>query len=300
MATPPGNQPFPFVRSPVSFHTASGSVSLSPNTVPMRRSNHSRTSGRQQALGDLFGPDALEGDPTPRTPDVSFPLRPFAAEIPQATGLDPHAEAAETAAERLLRLAREAASRGRRSESEGAFSELLELEPGHLAGRIELARLYERHGDEEAAFRHLAEAVRLHPEAAGPLVARGAFLARRKRHPEAEADLQRAIRLAPEAAEGHFELGFALWRKGLAAEAAEFLRRAVALAPERADSEYYLGESLHQIGDDSGALVSLERAASLDASNPKPLQLMGRVLDRLGRPEEAREMYRRARETVPR
>jgi Flp pilus assembly protein TadD len=27
---------------------------------------------------------------------------------------------------------------------------------------------------------------------------------------------------------------------------------------------------------------------------------MGRVLDRLGRPEEAREMYRRARESAPR
>jgi Flp pilus assembly protein TadD len=27
---------------------------------------------------------------------------------------------------------------------------------------------------------------------------------------------------------------------------------------------------------------------------------MGRVLDRLGRPEEAREMYRRAREVAPR
>jgi len=265
----------------------------------MRRSRHSRTSGRQQALGDLFAPDALEGDPTPRNADASFPLRPFSAEIPQAIGVDPHAEAAETATERLRRLAGDAAARGRRAEAEELYGQLLELEPTHLEGRIELARLHEGHGDTDEAYRQLSEAVRLHPDHADPLVARGAFLARLKRHPEAEADLHRAIRLTPDVADPHFELGFALWRKGLAVEAAECLRRAAALAPGRADAEHYLGESLHQIGDDVGALVALERAAALDGGNPKPLQLMGRVLDRLGRPEEAREMYRRAREAAP-
>ena len=74
----------------------------------MRRSRHSRTSGRQQALGDLFGPDLLEGDPALRGPDASFPLRPFATEVPQEAGVDPHAEAPESPAERLLRRAREA------------------------------------------------------------------------------------------------------------------------------------------------------------------------------------------------
>jgi protein O-GlcNAc transferase len=266
----------------------------------MRRSRHSRSSGRQQALGDLFAPDSLEGDPTPRTADASFPLRPFASEIPQATGVDPHGEAAESATERLLRLAREAASRGRRAEADELFRQLLELEPAHLTGRIEAARLHESQGADDEAFRHLSEAVRLCPDVAAPLVARGAFLARLKRHPEAEADLHRALRLAPDDADAQYELGFALWRKGLAMDAAEHLRRAATLAPERAEAEYYLGESLHQLGDDVGALAALERAAELEAGNPKPLQMMGRVLDRMGRPEEAREMYRRAREASPR
>lgn len=266
----------------------------------MRRSRTSRTSGRQEALGDLFAPDSLEGEPTQRTADASFPLRPFAAEIPRDAGVDPHAEAQESPVERQLRLARDAVRRGRRTDAVEAFHQLLELEPGHLAARIELARLHEQHGDIDEAYAHLSEGTRLRPDEAEPLIARGAFLARLKRHPEAEADLQRAIRVAPGLADGHFELGFALWRKGLASEAAGHLRRAAGLAPERADAEHYLGESLHQLGDDVGALAALERAAALDASNPKPLQLMGRVLDRLGRPEEAREMYRRAREATPR
>jgi tetratricopeptide (TPR) repeat protein len=266
----------------------------------MRRSKHSRSSGRQQALGDLFAPDVLEGDQTPKGADAHFPLRPFAGEIPSAVGIDPHAEAAESPSERLLRLAREAVAKGQRAESEALFGELLALDPAHLAGRVELAHLHERQGQAEEAYLHLSEAVRLHAERPEPLVARGAFLARIKRHTEAEADLHRALRMAPGDAGVHFELGFALWRKGLASEAVEHLRRAAELAPERADALYYLGESWHQIGDDLNALAALERSAALDAGNPKPLQLLGRVLDRLGRPEEAGEMYRRAREAAPR
>ena len=56
-------------------------------------------------MGDLFGPDALEGEPTPRTADDSFSLRPFAAEIPQSAGVDPHADPSEVPGERLFRLA---------------------------------------------------------------------------------------------------------------------------------------------------------------------------------------------------
>jgi tetratricopeptide (TPR) repeat protein len=266
----------------------------------MRRSRHSRTSGRQQALGDLFAPDTLEGDPTPRTADASFSLRPFAAEMPQATGVDPHAEAPETPVQRLLRLGREAASAGRPAEAEAAFLELIELDPTDLQGRIGIAQLYEQQGNDEEALRHLGAAVDRHPDLPVALVARGAFLARLKQHPEAEADLRRAIRLAPEDPDAHFELGLALWRKGIAAEAADVLRRAAALDPTRADAEYYLGEAHHQVGRDADALAALERAATLDPGNPKPLHLMGRVLDRLGRPDEAREMYRRAREAGPR
>jgi Flp pilus assembly protein TadD len=266
----------------------------------MRRSRQSRSSGRQQGLGDLFPPGALEGEPVPQGPDGSFPLRPFADEIPHDAGVDPHVEAAETPVERLLRLGREAGRTGRRGDALAAFQQLLELHPEHLAARLELAALHERHGDLDNALTELGEAVRRLPDRAEPLIARGAFLARLKRHPEAEADLLRAIKLAPELPDAHFELGFALWRKGLAADASAPLRRAIALDPERAAAHHYLGESLHQLGDDPGALVALERAAALEPGNPKPLQLMGRVLDQLGRPDEAREMYRRAREAGPR
>lgn len=266
----------------------------------MRRSRHSRTSGRQQALGDLFAPEGLEGEPASQAADAGFPLRPFAAELPRGAGVDPHAEAAEAPADRLLRVAREAARSGRDGDAVVAFAQLLEMDPGHLAGRVECAQLHESRGELDEAGVHLSAAVERHPDLPAALLARGAFLARRKQHRDAEADLGRAVHLAPDSVETHFALGFALWRRGVAADAVEHLRRAASIDPTRADVAHYLGEALHQVGDDVGALTALERATQLDTRNPKPFHLMGRVLDRLGRPEEAREMYRRAREVSPR
>jgi Flp pilus assembly protein TadD len=49
-------------------------------------------------------------------------------------------------------------------------------------------------------------------------------------------------------------------------------------------------------GDLPAALDALRRAVELDEREGRSYQLIGRVLDRMGRPEEAMPMYRRARE----
>jgi len=265
----------------------------------MRRSRHSRSSGRQEALGELFPASELEGDPLTRATDAAFPLRPFAAGIPLDGLSDAQAPPEESGADRLLRHGRDAVHRGRRADALAAYADLLVAAPDHLGARLEYAALLEAVGEEARALQHLGEAVRRHGERPDALVARGAFQARRKEYTEAEADLHRAIKLFPSDPAPQFELGFALWRKGLAADAAVHLRQAATLAPEQASTHYYLGEALNQAGDHAGALAALERAAALEPTNPKPFQLMGRVLDRQGRPEEAMQMYRRAREAQP-
>ena len=75
------------------------------------------------------------------------------------------------------------------------------------------------------------------------------------------------------------------------------LRRAIDLEPADAEAHYYLGEALNQAGDYAGARTALEQSAGLDSDSAKTYRLLGRVLDRLGRPDEAKEMYSRARET---
>jgi Flp pilus assembly protein TadD len=45
-------------------------------------------------------------------------------------------------------------------------------------------------------------------------------------------------------------------------------------------------------------LQALERAAALAPGNPRSFKLMGRLLDRLGRTEEAMVMHKKAREAA--
>jgi hypothetical protein len=233
----------------------------------MRRSRHSRTSGRQQALGDLFAPDTLEGDPTPRAADASFSLRPFAAEIPQATGVDPHAEAPESAAERLLawpasRLARAAAEA--ESSSGNSWNSSPGTWPAGPRWRSSTNTTAPRRG-----FRHLSEAVRLCPDQAEPLV-RGR-LARRSNAIRAGGPPPRAP--CPGRRHRRLRAGFALWRKGVALEAAEHLRRAAELA--RAGGRGALPrQSLHQRETISGA-GRARACGGARSGNPKSFQLMG-------------------------
>ena len=63
---------------------------------------------------------------------------------------------------------------------------------------------------------------------------------------------------------------------------------------------YYLGDALNHVDDLTGALAALERAVELQPTNPKALYGIGKVLDRLNRPDEATVMYRRSREVAGR
>ncbi len=55
-------------------------------------------------------------------------------------------------------------------------------------------------------------------------------------------------------------------------------------SPSDAEAHYYLGEALNQAGDYAGARTALEQSAALDPDSAKTYRLLGRVLDRLGRP----------------
>ena len=261
----------------------------------MRRARHSRATGREEAIDELFTTRGLEAEPIPTGADRHFPLRPFASSIPRSDLLAGAADASQPEATRLFRRAVEAAAKGRRQDAIVRYRELLALEPGNVVAVINLAGLLEVGSQNEEALEQLGLCLNRSPEDPRLLVARGALLGRLKNYPEAETDLRRAIKVRPADAAAHYTLGLVLWRKGLPAEAASELQRAIDLRPGDAAPHYYLGEALHQAGDIGGAKASLERAIALDESDARPFQLLGRILDRLKRPEEARAMYERAR-----
>lgn len=216
-----------------------------------------------------------------------------AAEPPAAATSAPRTPAP---AERLLERAHALAAGARPADAIPAYRELLAAEPGHLEGRLHLARLLVRLDEHEGALALLTEALSHSPDQTEYLVLRGGIYGHLRRYQEADGDLRRVLRLHPSHAPAHLELGLLHWRKGLAAEAAGHFQRSLEFQPENARACCYLGDALNQAGDLAGAHAALERAVQLDSHDAKAHHLLGRVLDRLGHPDEAREMYQRSRE----
>ena len=161
--------------------------------ITMRRARRSRASGREEAIDELFSTRGLEAELIARDADRHFSLRPFADGIPHDE-LVSTAPAVEAEPERLFRQAAEAVRRGRRGDAILRYRELLALEPGHLAGRNNLALLLDAAGEHAEALEQLAAGLRLDPDSLILLVTRGAMFGRLKRYGEAEADLRRALR----------------------------------------------------------------------------------------------------------
>ncbi|HEV8123399.1 MAG TPA: tetratricopeptide repeat protein [Gemmatimonadales bacterium] len=264
----------------------------------MRRARHSRSSGREQALDELFATAGLEADQAARGVDGHFSLRPFAGDSSGSGTAEPEPVTEGTIPEQLLRRAREAQDRSRRTEAVEIYRQLLALEPGSLAGRNNLALLFESNGEPEMAIDELNAALRHHPDQIDILINRGAIFGTLKRYAEAEADLRRAIRMAPGNGSAHYNLGLVLWKKGLPEEASEEFRRAVEADRQNEAAWYYLGDARNQAGDLTGAQLALEQAIQLDPGFGKAYHLLGRVFDRMHRPAEAIEMYRKARESA--
>jgi predicted Zn-dependent protease len=130
-----------------------------------------------------------------------------------------------TPAEQLLERARVLAVGPRPVQALPLYHQLLALEPGHVDGRLQLARLLLTLEDTDAALTLLCQALRESPDQTEFLVLRGGIYGRLRRYEEAEADLRRVLRLHPSHGPGHMELGQMLWRKGLAVEAATYFRR---------------------------------------------------------------------------
>ena len=119
---------------------------------------------------------------------------------------------------------------------------------------------------------------------------------RRKDLADAEADVRRVLKASPSNPDALMELGLVLLRKGLAAEAGQVLMRRVEQRPDDAETWLYVGEARNQAGNLPAALEALRKSAELDDRNDRVYYLMGRVLDRMGRPDEAMPMYRRSKE----
>ena len=105
------------------------------------------------------------------------------------------------------------------------------------------ADLLNQHGDEPAAFRHCAEAVRLSPSLAPAHHLLAMLLLKQDRTAEAVEQEQEAVKLRPDYAEAHFTLGGALLSLNRLDEAITHLRAAWQLSPGTEKYQTKLGEA---------------------------------------------------------
>jgi tetratricopeptide (TPR) repeat protein len=207
---------------------------------------------------------------------------------------------ADDAAEASYVEARGAADAGRTAEAMDRLRAILARYPQHLRSRNALALLLEAAGDPLGALTELDRALELDPEHTTLLTNRGALLGTLGRYAAAERDLRRVLRAEPSNVEALFNIGVVLTKKGLWGEAVPLLRRATELASDRGAAFYYLGEALNHVDDLLGALAAYLRSTELEPDNARSLYGLGIIYDRLARPDDAAQMYRKSREVARR
>ncbi len=215
---------------------------------------------------------------------------------PSATPEEPDKQKAEVrrAADAAFQAAEAAWREGRYADASARYAAALAAMPTFVEARIGHARALELAEEPEAALRSLDEAIQAAPDQTEYLVVRGALRGRLRQYPEAEADLRRVLRLHPAHAPALHELGVVLMNRGLVQEAAELLQRALALQPDRPGIHVSLGDALNRASQLPAAAEALAKATERNPADRRAWHIYGRVLDRLNRPEEAAQAYRRA------
>lgn len=168
--------------------------------------------------------------------------------------------------------------------------------PRDLVDRIEEL---EAEGELYGALEMVDEGLVGHELAPALLMRRVRILARLRRFDEAEEPLRTLRLVEPHAPEVRLAAGMLWFRKGLYAEAERDLR-AISFRDEvedgvRREAEYYLAESLNRMSRLDEAVELLHTSVKRFPQS-RAFQLLGRLYDRRGAPEEASIMYRIARE----
>ena len=164
------------------------------------------------------------------------------------------------------------------------------------AGLFRLAEQHAARGDHRAAADLLNEALEKAPDDVAIAILLGRAYGRLTAYDHAERVLQRALRIESRNAEARCELGVVLAKRGLYAAAIDELRRAVELDPALARGYYHLGVCLNQLDRLDEAVEAFESAVALHPRDDRVHYHLGIVYDRKGMIEDARSMYRRARE----
>lgn len=159
--------------------------------------------------------------------------------------------------------------------------------PDNARAQTSLGCVLATAGRSEAAYTHLAEAVRLDPDLPDARFNLGNYLFRHDRAAEALEQCEAAVRLRPNYFEAYFLLGGVLLQLGRTAEAIEQIETALRIQPEYVEAHQVLADTLVTEGRTAEALEHYERAVRLRPGSFGLHVSMGNVLARMQRWPEA-------------
>jgi Flp pilus assembly protein TadD len=166
--------------------------------------------------------------------------------------------------------------------------------PADLPLRVEFAEYLWRTGRTDAGNAQMDEVIRRAPDNPRLNAHYGVNLAAQRDYGRAVEHLQAALRGGFDDAKVLLFLGSALWEIGRLDEAKVRLKEAVAKAPDDAASRHRLGRLLLLRGEVAAAAIELERAAQLDSGSGEIAVDLGRVREASGDSAGAESAYRRA------
>ena len=208
----------------------------------------------------------------------------------------PAAGASEAA--RLKALAAQYAAAGDPRAAE-TFEQAIAAAPGDFPLRVELAEYLWHIGERERGNAQMERLLRLVPDNPKLKAHYGVNLAEQGRYVQAAEQLDAARRDGFDGADVLYYLGSVLWETGRLDEAAQRLREAVAKDPAKAAARHRLGRLLIFQGKPSEAVVELSRASEIQPGAVDILLDFGRALEASGDVSLAEATYRRALDREP-
>lgn len=191
-----------------------------------------------------------------------------------------------------------AASSGRRADAIERMRSVLVLDAQCLPALQYLTVLCAEVGDDDGAIEYGNRFLRLQPDNPQVLNSLGSALAHKARLSEALVCFDRAVELAPDVPMVHFSRAACLRRLSRDTEAAAELRKCVSLRPAY-EPLIRLAETELALGKVADAEATCEKALALNRSDELGHVTMARILDELGKPDQATAAWERAEALEP-
>ncbi len=193
--------------------------------------------------------------------------------------------------------------KGDLGEARWCYEQAIRYQPSWFPlAHYNLAGLYLRQGDLNAAMAQCDAAIKAEPKFARAYLRKGTILAQQKRFREAVVEFERSLRIEPEMAMAHNNLGLAYQALGMLKEAREAFQKAIDLDTDDLAVAYAhnnLGNLLRQQGDYEGAMKQYLLALRRKPDYAVAWANLGDMHAKKGNFAEAIQCYKKALELDP-